>query len=188
LKLEYILLGLINIHPLVSGYELKTIINKSTGYFFTASLSQIYPALKELAQRGYITYEVEPLVGKQDRKVYNITPSGRDALVEWLKEPLVLDQSMNAFEDFLLKLTIMGFLDDESIQAYLASGLKYFESEIKRVTDNNLSNERNYLKLGSPDKERFILLWSQENEFLIDDLNRKIRWIEEVIEKINSKK
>jgi DNA-binding PadR family transcriptional regulator len=120
--------------------------------------------------------------------VYNITPSGRDALVEWLKEPLVLDQSMNAFEDFLLKLTIMGFLDDESIQAYLASGLKYFESEIKRVTDNNLSNERNYLKLGSPDKERFILLWSQENEFLIDDLNRKIRWIEEVIEKINSKK
>lgn len=188
MKLEYVLLGLINIHPLVSGYELKTIINKSTGYFFTASLSQIYPALKELTKRGFIVFEVEPLVGKQDRKVYSITPSGKQALIEWLQEPSELDQTLNAFESFLLKLTCMGFMDEESIQNYLASGLKYFESEIKRIKDNNLSNERNYLKLDSPDKEKFIFLWSHENEFLIDDLERKIRWIEELIEKINVKK
>mgnify|MGYP000996443744 FL=1 len=187
MKLENILLGLINIHPSVSGYELKTIINKSTGYFFTASLSQIYPALKELTQREYIAFEVEPLTGKQDRKVYSITSSGKQALIEWLQEPLELDQSLNAFEDFLLKLTCMGFLDNEAIQKYLFSGLKHFEAELKRVKDNSLSNERSYLKLDSPDKEKFIFLWSHENEFLIDDLERKIAWIGTLLENINEK-
>ncbi|MEN6411055.1 MAG: PadR family transcriptional regulator [Anaerolineaceae bacterium] len=183
MKLECILLGLINIHPSVSGYELKTIINKSTGYFFSASLSQIYPALKALTGDGLITYEVEPLVGKQDRKVYTVTPEGYQVLTRWLREPLEFAQSLNAFEDFLLKLTFMGILDKEDILAYLKTGLKYFSSEKKRVTDNNLANEKAYLKLGPVVDEHHIFLWSHENEFLIADLDRKIAWIENLIEK-----
>lgn len=187
MKLEYILLGLINIHPSVSGYELKTIINKSTGYFFSASLSQIYPALKLLAGQGWITYEIEPLIGKQDRKVYTITSDGQRELGEWLRVPLKFDPSLNAFEEFLLKLTFMGILDDESILLYLNSGLNYFRSEKKRVSDNNLANEKAYLKIGPVVDERHIFLWSHENEFLVEDLERKIHWIEELIAAIRNR-
>ncbi|GAP12643.1 predicted transcriptional regulator [Longilinea arvoryzae] len=187
MKLEYILLGLINIHPSVSGYELKAIINQSTGYFFSASLSQIYPALKLLANQGWITYEVEPLVGKQDRKVYTITPDGQRELGDWLRTPLKFDPSLNAFEDFLLKLTFMGILDDESILAYLESGLSHFQSEKTRVLDNNLANEKAYLKMGPLVDEHHIFLWSFENDFLIQDLDRKIGWIEELIAAIRNR-
>jgi PadR family transcriptional regulator, regulatory protein AphA len=186
LKLEWILLGLINIHPSVSGYELKTIINKSTGYFFSASLSQIYPALKELTNQGLIIYEVEPLIGKQDRKVYSITTEGYQVLTNWLLEPLELEQSLDAFEKFLLKLTFMGILNKDDVIVYLKSGLKYFTSEKKRILDNNLSNEKAYLKTGSVTSERYNFLWSNENEFLTEDLDRKIEWIESLIKNIHA--
>lgn len=185
MKLECILLGLINLHPSVSGYELKTIINKSTGYFFSASLSQIYPALKELTNQGLITFEVEPLVGKQDRKVYSITPEGNDVLRNWLLEPIDLDQSLDAFEAFLLKLTFMGILEREDLLAYLHTGLRYFQSEKKRVAENNLANEKEYLQIGQAVSEHHLFLWSHENEFLIEDLDRKIQWIEDLIQHIH---
>ena len=188
MKLEYILLGLINIHPSVSGYELKTIINKSTGYFFSASLSQIYPALKNLTSEELITFEVEPLVGKQDRKVYSITPEGRQVLTTWLREPLDFDQFLGAFEDFLLKLTFMGIMDIESVLIYLKTGLKHFQAEKKRVLDNQLANEKAYLKMEPIVNERYIFLWSYENEFLVKDLDHKIQWIEHLIEIIQSEK
>jgi DNA-binding PadR family transcriptional regulator len=182
LKLECILLGLIHLRPSVSGYEIKTIINKSTGYFFSASLSQIYPALKNLTNDGLITFEVEPLVGKQDRKVYTITPAGYQALVEWLSEPLELDASLNAFEDFLLKFTFIGILEREKIAAYLNAGLEHFKTEKKRVLENDLANEKAFLKIDPVSGQRFVELWSRENQFLIEDLDRKIGWIETMLE------
>jgi DNA-binding PadR family transcriptional regulator len=175
---------LINIHPSVSGYELKAIINKSTGYFFSASLSQIYPALKALTNQGFIAFEVEPLVGKQDRKVYTLTPAGQQVLIDWLREPIDFSQSLNAFEEFLLKLTFMGILDNDNIQAYLAAGLRHFQSEKKRVIDNNLSNEKAFLNMEPVVDERHLFLWSHENEFLVEDLDRKIHWVEQLIAKI----
>jgi DNA-binding PadR family transcriptional regulator len=186
LKLECVLLGLIYLHPSVSGYELKTIIKKSTGYFFSASLSQIYPALKNLASDGLITYEVEPLIGKQDRKVYSITSKGREILITWLREPLELSQSLDAFQDFLLKLTCMGILDNDCVLAYLKTGLNHFKAEKMRVSDNHLENEKAYLNVEPAIDARYIYIWSHENDFLLDDLDRKIQWIEHLIEGIQS--
>ena len=39
MKLHNVLLGLIKLRPSVLGYELKTIITKSTQYFFSAFLN-----------------------------------------------------------------------------------------------------------------------------------------------------
>lgn len=181
MKLERILLGLINLHPSVSGYELRAIINKSTGYFFTAALSQIYPALRALSTDGLITYEVEPLVGKQDRKVYAITADGLKALTAWLREPLELERSLNAFREFLLKLTFFGIMDDRSILAHLNAGLDHFESERDRLGENSLRNERNYIKMSPALEEHHLLVWSYENQFILDDLDLKIRWIRQLI-------
>ena len=186
MNLKSILLGLINLHPSISGYELKTIINKSTGYFFTASLSMIYPALKELTQEGLITYDVEPLVGKQDRKVYTITAGGLERLKDWLREPLQLDPSLNAFEDFLLKLTFIGIMDDACVLDYLKAAQKHFQDEKKRFSENMLKNEKEYIRMGPPMDARYLSLWVYENEYILDDLARKVEWIENLIEQVKS--
>ncbi len=44
---------------------------------------QVYRELTKLAERGAVTYRLEPQVGKPGRKVYAITPVGTEVLEAW---------------------------------------------------------------------------------------------------------
>jgi PadR family transcriptional regulator AphA len=67
-----------------SGYDLKKAFGESINYFWSAELSQIYPALKRLEEEGHLRSKYEPSDKGPRRKVYHRTDSGRNALVEWL--------------------------------------------------------------------------------------------------------
>jgi DNA-binding PadR family transcriptional regulator len=77
-----VLLGLLASKPL-SGYDIKTIVDRSTRFFWAASYGQIYPELKRLEEEGLVEGEDRPNGGRS-RRVYKLTPAGREALVEWL--------------------------------------------------------------------------------------------------------
>ncbi len=184
--LQYVLLGLIRLRPSVSGYELKSIIDKSTGYFFSASLSQIYPALKYLHGKGFVTFKEEPLTGKQDRKVYTITRKGKEELQAWLTEPLEFTFSMTSFQKFLLKLTFMGSVDKERILTYLRAGLEHYTREKNEFTAENLSVEENYIDKDQEDSKKHLALWQHEFEYILKEINLRINWIKNTIESIEN--
>lgn len=184
--LKYVLLALIKLRPAVSGYELKTIIDRSTGYFFSASLSQIYPALKDLNDKGYITYREEPLTGRQDRKVYTITEKGLEYLHDWLLEPPDFSFSMMSFQKFLLKLTFMGPIDKKDILAYLYTGLEHYTKEKKEFMDENLTIEENYLDKKQKDSKAYLSIWKHEFEYIIEENELRINWIKKTIKRIES--
>lgn len=184
--LQYVLLGLIKLRPSVSGYELKSIIDKSTGYFFSASLSQIYPALRYLYEKGFVTFKEEPLVGKQDRKVYTITGTGRDELQAWLTEPVEFTFSMISFQRFLLKLTFMGSLDKELILAYLRAGLDHYTREKNEFAAENLSVEENYIDKNQEDSNKQLALWQHEFDYILQEIQLRINWIKNAIEGIEN--
>jgi DNA-binding PadR family transcriptional regulator len=77
-----VLLGLLASRPL-SGYDIKAIVDRSTRFFWAASYGQIYPELKRLEQEGLVKGEDQPNGGRS-RRVYKLTPAGREALVAWL--------------------------------------------------------------------------------------------------------
>lgn len=181
MRLREVLLGLVELHPGVSGYELRSIITRSTGYFVTASLSQIYPALKQLTEDGLVTFEVAELVGKQDRKMYTITPAGKKELVAALTRPLALPDSLSAFRDFLLGLTFMGGLDVDDIRSYVQQGLDHFRAEQRRTREDRLGAEREYLHLDTEARGRYLRIWEAEYDFLVADVDGKVRWIEELL-------
>lgn len=72
-----------------SGYEIKRTVEQSIRFFWTISQVQIYPSLELLEQAGLITGRSEPR-GRRQRRVYEITEQGEEALREWLRtaEPL----------------------------------------------------------------------------------------------------
>jgi DNA-binding PadR family transcriptional regulator len=73
-----------------SGYEIKQLVDKSTRHFWAASYGQIYPELRRLEQDGLIAGRSEPSGGRA-RTVYELTPSGEQALRRWVtsdQEPL----------------------------------------------------------------------------------------------------
>lgn len=181
-RLRDVLLGLIDLHPGVTGYELRAVIRRSTGYFYTASLSQIYPALKALHLEGLVTFETLDSGGRQDRKAYTITDDGRVQLRRWLDTPLALDDTLAAFRELLLRLTFMPAAGDDALESCLRSGLDHFRREFQRVKDNALAIERDYVHLSEERKSRYFAMWQQEQAFLEEDLSRKVAWIEGVLQ------
>jgi DNA-binding PadR family transcriptional regulator len=86
-SLRAAILGFLDIEP-TTGYSLRQRFEGSVGSFWTVTQSQIYRELHALEQEGLVVVQVEPGAGKPDRKVYSLTPAGRDALAAWLREPL----------------------------------------------------------------------------------------------------
>ncbi len=84
--LGYAILGLLAREPL-TGYDLAGQMRARVGSFWEARHSQIYPALARLEQRGLVTHQVVAQHGRPDKKVYEITGGGLDALRAWVTEP-----------------------------------------------------------------------------------------------------
>jgi DNA-binding PadR family transcriptional regulator len=78
-----VLLGLLTVEPM-SGYDLGQMIRGTVGHFWNESYGQIYPNLKKLESKGFVTSRAEGQTGKPDRRIYSITKKGRERLIEWL--------------------------------------------------------------------------------------------------------
>lgn len=83
MSLEHILLGLLR-EP-ASGYDLKAIIDRGIGHFWAAELSQIYPALKRMEKTGWLRSRRARSKRGPGRLVYEVTPTGRRQLADWLR-------------------------------------------------------------------------------------------------------
>jgi DNA-binding PadR family transcriptional regulator len=85
-KTRYAVLGLLSRRP-QSGYDIRKQYESSAGNFWSESYGQIYPILRQLEADGLATHSVDRNEGRPDRKVYQITEAGREALREWLASP-----------------------------------------------------------------------------------------------------
>jgi PadR family transcriptional regulator, regulatory protein AphA len=80
-----VILGMLSTSP-KSGYEIKSLVDNSTRFFWAASYGQIYPELRRLEAAGLIEGTDAP-TGERKRIVYRLTREGREALREWLGAP-----------------------------------------------------------------------------------------------------
>ncbi len=83
MSLDHILLGLLR-EP-GAGYDLGKAFSENVRHFWSAELSQIYPALKRLEQRGMLGSRLEPSPKGPNRRVYALTEAGRAELLRWLR-------------------------------------------------------------------------------------------------------
>jgi DNA-binding PadR family transcriptional regulator len=78
----YLVLGMLRFGA-GSGYAIKKASDVSSRFFWTTSLSQIYPDLADLERRGFVTHTDDPH-GARPRSVYRLTDKGEDGLLRWL--------------------------------------------------------------------------------------------------------
>lgn len=98
-KTRYAILGVLLEGP-TSGYEIKSLMGRSTIYFWRESDSTIYPMLKVLAQEGKVIPETV-YAGKKKKEIFSITEAGREEFKVWLESPTGSETPRN---EFLLKL------------------------------------------------------------------------------------
>lgn len=81
-----------------TGYEIRKESTEGRfSYFDDASFGSIYPALARLEAEGLVTVREEPQAGKPARKVYSITPAGREEFISTLCEPQAPDTFKSPF-------------------------------------------------------------------------------------------
>jgi len=103
--LVYVVLGFLRIRPM-TGYDIKSVFERTARYLWNASSSQIYGVLNRLEREGLVETTVEVREGRPARKVARLTALGEELLSRWLGEP-VAERYMK--DDFLAKLFFLGF-------------------------------------------------------------------------------
>lgn len=136
MSLEHVLLGMLR-EP-ASGYDLRKEFEAGTQHFWWAELSQIYPALKRMMQRGWLDRDTAPSSRGPERRVYRRTAAGTTELESWLSsEPLGGRERI----PYIAQLVFLGELDDadatitflEALQRQLLVKLKIIESAMSEL-------------------------------------------------------
>ncbi|HWD01316.1 MAG TPA: PadR family transcriptional regulator [Amycolatopsis sp.] len=82
---SYVVLGTIGLRGPSTPYDLKRAVGHSVGYFWSFPHAQLYSEPERLERMGLLSVETEQ-TGRR-RKIYSITPAGRDAIRSWLAAP-----------------------------------------------------------------------------------------------------
>lgn len=128
-KTSYVILGFLN-HEAMTGYELKKRIDLSLSYFWETGFGQIYPTLSALEANGLVERFPEDSAQKLERIRYGITQHGREALREWLEQPV--SQKTIKYE-VLLKLFFGGELSAEQNIRTINAFAERFSQELPNL-------------------------------------------------------
>ena len=168
------LLGILSMGPM-TGYEIRQRIEISIGNFWSESFGQIYPALNKLRAQGLVDATE---AGKKGRKVYSLTPLGRERLREWLG---VMPQASKPRNEMLLKLFFGGQSDLESVRAQVLATRARYASDFERyIALEPMLNQRQGGNPGLPyfqmtlnygiAEARAIIAWADQTLGSLDEI------------------
>ncbi len=87
MSLRHAILGIVEFQP-IHGYEIRRVLQEGMSSFWPVNLAGIYPSLAKLEEDGLVTHRVEPSeAGRPARKVFEITPAGREEMSRWRHLP-----------------------------------------------------------------------------------------------------
>jgi PadR family transcriptional regulator AphA len=173
---SYILLGMLSSQER-SGYDLKLLLDKQVHHvYWSPAKSQIYGELWRLEQAGLTTMTEVEQTNRPDKRLYRITPAGREALQQWLASP---DVEPDVFKSPLLLHLFFGHLMPrqaliaqlEKRQQKLAAELQGYEKREQEVRDSIQAP-------GSEAHLSFLLLTLQ---FQSNMLQAALRWTTETV-------
>jgi PadR family transcriptional regulator, regulatory protein AphA len=139
-------LGVVSRRP-ASGYQIRKEFDEGGfRYFFDAGFGSIYPALKQLKASGLIAESETAEGDRADKKVYTITPAGRTALFQALRQMPAEDKLRS---EFMFVMAFAHLLPPEYLDRVIEDRLGTF----RRILDWMNGCEAEDLKSG----ERFVL-------------------------------
>jgi PadR family transcriptional regulator, regulatory protein AphA len=165
-----VVLGLLAMRPR-SGYDIKTVVDRSTRFFWAASYGQIYPELKRLEEEGLVEGEDRPNGGR-NRRVYTLTKAGRESLLEWMRSEIT---TIELRDESLLRLFLADTVPQEDALQLLEGRKRGHEAYLE------ILREIQALPGGlDPTYVDLVLRWG------IDFNEWGARWCQEQLERLRS--
>lgn len=127
--LPFILLGIINNHPGITGREITDEFSNEIGDFWKASHSQVYPELRRMIDDGWVKTVLRKVNAKE--KYYELTEAGKVVLNDWLGqtvEELPIHQDL-----FSLKLFFINDPKDTRIQQLVTNQVQLLKKDLHHL-------------------------------------------------------
>jgi DNA-binding PadR family transcriptional regulator len=166
---DIVILALLS-HKPKHGYEIKKDVSRILERETKLNNNLLYPALRRLEKNGAVVSELQEQAETPTRRVYSITPAGR----EMFKNLLVSfrEDDISKEEEFLVRVAFMEKLDKNERLRLLDMRL----GELKRRRDhhNNIDGTFAY-KFASPWIENVM-------SYRLSKITEDIAWIEDLKE------
>jgi PadR family transcriptional regulator AphA len=129
---EWVLLGLLTRKPM-HGYELHQFFAPPSPLeqVWYLGISQMYKLLKELEDKDHVEVSVEHQESRPDRKVYHVTPAGRQAFLDWLQTPVEGIRLMRV--EFLGKLFLARTLGSDMVERVIDRQAEACQSSLREL-------------------------------------------------------
>lgn len=166
--LELAVLGLLHESPL-HGYELRKRLARILGAFRAVSFGSLYPCLRALEQRGWVSSREHTEPGRRRTKViYRLTDAGQDGF-----EAMLARADPAAYEDGAFDVHFMFFG-----QASRDVRLRILNGRRSRM-EERLDAARE----DAAERRRRTDTWSAElHRHGLETAEREVRWLTELIE------
>lgn len=180
MSLRLSLLGMLSSHSM-TGYDLKKMADNTIAKFREAQTSQVYRELNYMEDIGWLTSVIEIQTEKPNKRIYSITPTGREAYLEWLKESPLDEEKLNV-SVFLMKTFFAG---DRSVKENLDI-FKQFKLACQRKL---VEIEASFKELAAfqsklPEHEAHAPYWQLTSNFEIAFYNMCIEWADKCVKAI----
>lgn len=125
-------LGVLCEHGKASGYEIRKLLKGEGAFshFVDAGYGSIYPALNKLSDEGLVIYEAREQTNRPDKKVYQIMPAGRMALLDALLKAPVPDKLRSPF---LFTLYFGDLLPARYVDRLIDERIDWYRGALERV-------------------------------------------------------
>ncbi len=177
MSLGYAILGFLN-YGAFSGYDLKKAFDASISHFWSANQSQIYRTLGQLHDNEWVTVDVVEQDDRPDRKVYHITPAGKEALRQWLSVPIPFENDHLAA---LIQIFFAAQLDDKTILETFEQQAEILRERLAEFEQIPQQSEAYLQKVDSP---RDVFFWTLTLDYGVRVNRAKLEWVEAAIERL----
>ncbi len=170
MSLGYAILGILGKTPM-SGYDIKKLMQTTDFMHWSGNNNQIYKALLELADEGYVTSEVQEQDSLPNKKLYHITADGKMALKRFILSPPHMPSFKNPF---LIRLAFSDALDE----AELLDLLTRYETEVKLQCMLCKNTKNNALATEQSRREALVLSAVYQNAANMYEC--ELAWVQEL--------
>jgi DNA-binding PadR family transcriptional regulator len=177
-SLKHTILGILVDRPR-HGYDLKRALSPALPRRRLVNDGILYPLLARMEKEGLVRSRVERGDGRPDRRVFELTESGRGLFFDWLRGPAFEEDEVSydffLGHPFLTKCMFFKHLAPEEVRAKVAA-----QAETAAAKLETFHQIRAGMVERDVDPFRIAIL-----DLGIDQQREKIRWLEKLSNELN---
>jgi DNA-binding PadR family transcriptional regulator len=128
--LSLAILGLVSQRSL-TGYDIRKVFATTPMGHFSSSPGAIYPALKRIADAGWVRSRAGQGKTHRQRMLYEITPHGLEALKQHLSRPVTRDDVIWHMDDLMMRFAFMdGVIGREGTVQFLRDWASHIDEYV----------------------------------------------------------